>query len=136
MLQPMQSAPLTSEVPIAPTASVLLVEDDELLRTLLRRMLERRGFAVVTATDGRDGIKQFREKPVDIVVTDMMMPVMGGDELIRKLLLERPGLRIIAISGVEYPCLRLALGLGAKATRAKPIDADRLTDTLRRLLAA
>ncbi len=132
----MQSAPLPSKVPIAPTASVLLVEDDELLRTLLRRMLERRGFAVVTATDGRDGIKQFREKPVDIVVTDMMMPVMGGDELIRKLLLERPNLRIIAISGVEYPYLRLALGLGAKATLAKPIDADRLTDTLRRLLAA
>ncbi len=126
-----------SETTTAPTAStILLVEDDEPLRTLLRRMLERRGFAVVTATDGRDGMERFRERPVDIVVTDMMMPEMGGDELIRTLLVERPGVRIIAISGVEYPYLRLALGLGAKATLRKPVEADRLVDTVRRVLAA
>ncbi len=81
MPQPMRTAPLPSAISTAPASTVLLAEDDELLRTLLRRMLERRGFAVVIATDGRDGIKQFREKPVDIVVTDMMMPKMGGDEL-------------------------------------------------------
>ncbi len=132
----MRTNSLASETSTAPRASVLLVEDDALSRALLRRMLETRGFAVAAAIDGRDGIKQFREKPVDIVVTDMMMPVMGGDELIRTLLVERPGLRIVAISGVEHPCLGTALSIGARATLAKPFDGDRLAETLRRVLAA
>ena len=118
------------------TASVLLVEDDEAVCTLLRRMLERGGFAVVTAINGREGVERFRERRVDIVITDMMMPEMSGDELIRSLLVERPGVRIIAISGIEYLHLRTALALGAKATLRKPIEADRLVETVRRVFAA
>ena len=130
----MKSALDANEITTAST--ILLVEDDELVRTLLRRMLERGGFAVVTASNGRDGVERFRERPVDIVVTDMMMPEMGGDELIRTLRVERPSVRIIAISGVEHPYLRMALGLGAKATLRKPLQGDRLVETVRRVLAA
>src|SRR6185312_277433 len=49
--------------------TVLVVDDDESMRTLLRRMLERRGFTVVTAINGQDGMERFLEQPVDIVVT-------------------------------------------------------------------
>ncbi len=125
------------EIRTASTPStVLVVDDDDLVRTILRRMLERSGFDVMTAVNGRDGIERFHERPADIVVTDMMMPEMAGDELIRALLRERPGIRIIAISGVEHPHLRTALGLGARATLRKPVQADRLVETVRRVLAA
>jgi CheY-like chemotaxis protein len=116
--------------------TVLVVDDDEAMRKLLRRMLERTGFTVVTAVNGRDGMERFREHPADIVVTDMMMPEVDGAALIRGLRGEWPEVRIIAISGVEYPHLRNALGYGAKATLRKPVDAIRLVETVQRVLAA
>ena len=130
--------PKTAQDPaaIAATATVLVVDDDPSMRTLLRRMLERTGFAVVTAVNGRDGIDRFPEQPVDIVVTDMMMPVLDGADLIRELRSKWPDVRIIAISGVEYPYLRMALGCGAKATLRKPVEAARLVETVQRILAA
>jgi CheY-like chemotaxis protein len=116
--------------------SVLVVEDDESMRTLLKRMLERNGFAVITAINGRDGVERFREREVDIVVTDMMMPELDGAELIRALRGKWPDVRIIAISGVEYPYLRMAIGCGAKATLRKPVEASQLVQTVQRVLAA
>lgn len=117
--------------------TVLVVDDDESMRTLLRRMLERTGcFTVITATNGQDGMERFTEQPVDIVVTDMMMPVLDGVELIRVLRSKWPQVRIVAISGVEYPYLRMALGCGAKATLRKPVAPAELVETLNRVLAA
>ena len=119
-----------------PAASILVVEDDETLRNLLRRILERMGFTVATAINGNDGIERFSAQPVDLVLTDMMMPVIDGVGLIRALRSKWPDVRIIAISGVEYPCLRMAIGCGAKATLLKPVQADKLGETIRRVLAA
>ncbi|HJT07153.1 MAG TPA: response regulator [Stellaceae bacterium] len=116
--------------------TVLVVDDDESMRTLLRRMLERTGFTVITANNGRDGMDRFFEQPVDIVVTDMMMPVLDGVELIRALRGKSPQVRIVAISGVEYPYLRMALGYGAKATLQKPVASAELVETVNRVLAA
>jgi CheY-like chemotaxis protein len=132
---------LPTTAPSATAASatmptVLVVDDDEAMRKLLRRMLERTGFTVVTAINGRDGMERFREQAVDIVVTDMMMPEVDGADLIRGLRGEWPDVRIIAMSGVEYPHLRIALGYGAKATLRKPVDASRLVATIQRVLAA
>jgi two-component system, cell cycle sensor histidine kinase and response regulator CckA len=123
--------PKSAQTPAANAAkqTVLVVDDDESMRTLLRRMLERTGFTVVTAINGQDGMERFAEQPVDIVVTDMMMPVLDGVELIRVL-------RIVAISGVEYPYLRMALGCGAKATLRKPVASAQLVETVTRVLAA
>jgi two-component system cell cycle sensor histidine kinase/response regulator CckA len=130
--------PKSAETPAADAArqTVLVVDDDESMRTLLRRVLERTGFTVITATNGQDGMERFAEQPVDIVVTDMMMPVLDGVELIRALRGKCPDVRIVAISGVEYPYLRMALGYGAKATLRKPVESARLVETLHRVLAA
>lgn len=116
--------------------TVLVVDDDESMRTLLRRMLERTGFTVITATNGQDGMERFTQQPVDIVVTDMMMPVLDGVELIRVLRAKWPQVRIVAISGVEYPYLRLAVSYGARATLRKPVASAELVETLNRVLAA
>lgn len=130
--------PTSAETSAAADAkqTVLVVDDDESMRTLLRRMLERRGFTVVTAINGQDGMERFLEQPVDVVVTDMMMPVLDGAELIRALRGKWPQVRIVAISGVEYPYLRMALGCGAKATLRKPVESAQLVETLNRVLAA
>jgi CheY-like chemotaxis protein len=125
-----------STVASAVTASVLVVEDNDLMRDVLRRMLERAGFAVVTAINGRDAVERFRERPVDVVVTDMIMPEMGGLQLIRALHVERPGVPIIAVSGVEYPHLFMARSCGAKATLRKPVPSGQLVETVQRVLAA
>jgi CheY-like chemotaxis protein len=126
----------TSSAADAAKQTVLVVDDDESMRTLLRRMLERTGFTVITAINGQDGMERFSEQPVDIVVTDMMMPVLDGVELIRGLRGKWPHVRIVAISGVEYPYLRMALGCGAQATLRKPVASTELVETLNRVLAA
>jgi len=116
--------------------TVLVVDDDESMRTLLRRMLERTGFTVITAINGQDGMERFSKQPVDIVVTDMMMPVLDGVELIRVLRGKWPEVRIVAISGVEYPYLRMAVSCGARATLRKPVASAELVETVNRVLAA
>ena len=127
-----------SGVTTASTASILVVEDDEMMRTLLRRMLERKGFAVETASDGREALELLRKRPADVVITDMIMPEMDGFELIRTIFADRPGVRIIAISGVEdrINYLKMAVRLGAKAALQKPVEAVQLVETIRRVLAA
>lgn len=115
-------------------ATVLVVDDDEVMRDLLSRMLGRAGYAVQTAADGCNALQRFREHAIDAVVTDMSMPKMGGLELTRALLTERPELPIIAVTGVDDSYLRHAIAAGAKAGMQKPIRAGELAQTMRRLL--
>jgi CheY-like chemotaxis protein len=125
---------MTTETPSS--AAVLVVDDDEVMRDLLRRVLERSGFEVVTATDGREGVERFRGRAVDVTITDMMMPVMDGIELIRALVAEQPSIRIIAVSGVDDwdNYLKAARSLGAKAVLRKPVSSAELVNTVRRVL--
>ncbi len=118
-------------------ATSLLADDDQAMRRLLRRMLERAGFAVVLAANGRDAMDRLRERPVDLVVTDMVMPEMDGIELIRILAAEQPALPIIAIGGVHDGAnyLGMAMRLGARAAIQKPVGAAALVEAVRRLLA-
>ncbi len=65
--------------------AVLVVEDDAALRELVRRMLEREGYAVMEATDGRDAIERIRERAPGVILLDLMMPVMDGFEFLAEL---------------------------------------------------
>ena len=116
---------------------MLVVEDDESLRDLFARMLERAGLTVMKAVNGREGLERIRERAVDLVVTDMLMPVMDGIELMRALIVECPRTPIIAVSGVEEwaEYLRIATHLGAKAALRKPVTAARLVQAVRDVLA-
>ena len=107
------------------------------MRDLLRRMLERADFMVVTAIHGRDALERFRSQQIDAVVTDMVMPEMDGIELIRALLAERQRLPIIAVSGVDEwsNYLRMAIGLGARVAMQKPVRAAELARTVRQILS-
>lgn len=112
----------------------LVVEDDEAMRDLLRRTLERAGFAVATAATGRAALKLFGERQVDLAVTDLTMPEMDGLTLIRELMRVQPSARIIVVSGAERGH-DTARALGAKAVLRKPVAPAELTRVAQSVLA-
>ena len=83
-------------------ATVLVVDDEEMVRRIASAALESRGFKVRIATDGLDAVKQAREFPeIAVVLLDLTMPVMGGEEAIDEILSVRPGVRVIVSTGYE-----------------------------------
>jgi CheY-like chemotaxis protein len=128
--------PTAASPPSDPRHTILVIDDEEAMRGLLSRMLRRAGFVPVTAANGREALERFRERHIDAVVTDMVMPEMDGIEVIRALLAERPGLPIVAVSGVHdwADYLALATTLGAKAGLRKPVRSSELVQALRECL--
>jgi DNA-binding response OmpR family regulator len=118
---------------------ILLIEDDNLLRRALRIGLERSGYEVSEATNGREGLTAFKTAPADLVVTDLIMPEVEGIETIRGLRKMGIGVPIIAISGGgrcsadEY--LHVATLLGASQVIEKPFEIDALRTAVAQLLA-
>ena len=85
----------------AAAGQILLVEDEPAVRALARRILEREGYSVVEAGTGLEAA-QLVEREVlepDLVVTDVIMPEMGGAELVQRLRARRPGIRSVFMSG-------------------------------------
>jgi len=106
--------------------SILVIDDDEPIRELLRTILEHEGYRVLEASDGDEGLKQFTETPTDLVITDLIMPGKEGIETIRDLRRKFPGVKIIAVSGGGRigpdSYLKMAKGVGALRTLSKPFD--------------
>ena len=103
------------------------------MRDLLREILERSGFQVRLARDGREAREVAQKHPIDIVITDLVMPEEEGLEMIRAVRKDHPGLKIIAMSGAfgaetlnAARLLDAASLLGADATLAKPITEETL----------
>ncbi len=106
------------------TTRILVVEDDRDLCDVLQRMLKRSGFATAGASGGREALRVLKTEPIDLVITDMVMPEMDGVELMRVLQKERPGLPIIALSGMDdvMEYRRIAAHLGARVALLKPVS--------------
>jgi CheY-like chemotaxis protein len=82
------------------THTVLVVEDGDSLRELARRLLQRHGYTVVMAKDAAEAVRLFGDNPsIDVLLTDVVMPGASGPELTRQLIEQRPGLRVIYMSG-------------------------------------
>ena len=121
--------------PIAGT--VLLAEDDEDVRFVLREALQRIGCRVVEVADGREALRQSRLQQFDAVVVDLHIPFVHGHDVIRALREPALGRRvpIVAISGSEGEQQRLeSLVLGASVFMAKPADPAQLAREVQRLL--
>jgi DNA-binding response OmpR family regulator len=118
--------------------SVLIIEDDEFVKNMLRQTFKQAGYEVATASNGRIGLQLFQSEPFDIVITDLIMPDMEGIETITHLRKCNPGVKVIAISGGgrnrpdDY--LHLASKLGASKTFTKPVDRNELLDAVRKLI--
>jgi CheY-like chemotaxis protein len=81
------------------TRRILVIDDDALVRSALRRMLEGEGFAVLEARHGGEGLAIVASEPVDLVITDILMPEIEGIETILELRRNHPALPVIATSG-------------------------------------
>jgi CheY-like chemotaxis protein len=119
-------------------ALILIIDDDNQFRAMLREMLERAGYEVVDAPDGKEGIKLYREKAADLIITDIVMPEKEGIETIMELRRDFPDVKIIAISGGgrldsgQY--LIMAKSLGALYTFTKPVEREKLLQAVEELL--
>lgn len=109
---------------------VLVIDDDDAMRSTIRRILERDGHEVHEARNGSEGLRVFREEPAEVVVTDLIMPDKEGIETIVELRAEAPAVRILAISeggiSLAEDALDDAVALGADASLPKPFTVDQL----------
>jgi signal transduction histidine kinase len=124
-----------SSSPGGPT--VLLVEDEPALRRLVQRMLEGEGYSVLPAQDGLDAIALAgrHEGPLDLLLTDVVMPGLGGPELVRRLRAVRPDLQVLYMSG--YNDSRIISGdaeWSEVELLVKPFTLDELIDRVRELI--
>jgi DNA-binding NtrC family response regulator len=117
---------------------VLVIDDDQLVRYTLSRILHRNGYDVVTASDGMRAMAVFREERPDVVITDIIMPEQEGIQTITEIRGVQPNAKIIAISGGgrigNTDFLKIARHLGAFDAIAKPFDPDDLLSRVGRCL--
>jgi CheY-like chemotaxis protein len=121
--------------PVAPSAggTVLVVDDDDDVRRMVERVLRRAGYTVLVATSGADALVLARGHAgaIDLLVTDLVMPGMTGQELIRALVLERPGLEAVFMSGY-HP----GAPIEPRRFVAKPFDRETLLNAIAEILGS
>jgi two-component system, cell cycle sensor histidine kinase and response regulator CckA len=119
------------------TETVLLVEDEESVRQLVRETLESRGYRVLEAGNGNAGIALAagHSGPIHLVITDVVMPGLSGPELTQQLLAARPGLKVLYLSGYAPDAVSIPLAADAqKAFLQKPFTLQNLSRKVREIL--
>ncbi len=118
---------------------ILVIDDEAPVRDMMRQTLERAGYEVIEAGDGRQGMARLRQQPADLVITDILMPEQEGIETIRMLRKEFPEIKILAISGGgkkgNMEVLPIARTFGAHRTLAKPFERKDLLDAVSALVS-
>ena len=117
-------------------AIILVIDDDQSVRTSIELVLKGAGHKVVLAVDGPDAILQFRQNAPDLVISDMYMPNKGGVQIYTELREQAPDLPFIAMSGNPYGnLLAISKELGAVSTLEKPFSKDDLLEAVSTALA-
>ncbi len=133
---PTDPAPAAAAAAPPRAATILVVDDDETVRTVTRRMLEQAGYTVHLAADGAEALARYREHPgVDLVLLDMTMPHMDGEETFRELRRIDPGVRVLLTSGYnEQDATERFAGKGLAGFIQKPYRPQDLLDQVRAAL--
>jgi DNA-binding response OmpR family regulator len=115
--------------------TVLVVDDDERIRSLLVRALRTTGYVVSQAANGREAITALETRPPDLMLLDLVMPHVNGLQVLAQARTTAPGTRVIVLSGVQETGTRIqALHLGAVDVVAKPFSTAELLARVRRNL--
>jgi CheY-like chemotaxis protein len=128
-------------------ARILVIDDNDLIRTTVAAMLKTGGHDVALAVDGDDGVLQFREQPFDLVLCDVFMPNKEGLETVREIRQLSAATPIISMTGSVAPVpgsggqldpdfLRMASAFGATRTIAKPFKTAELLALIQECLEA
>lgn len=121
-------------------ARILIIDDDDSVRTVLVLTLRHFGHTAIEARNGTEGLELFQQGGVDLLITDIVMPEKDGLEVLMNLKRTQPSLKIIAISGGgrnsadDY--LQIARLMGATKVLAKPFTSEVLMATVNELLGA
>ena len=119
-------------------ASILVVDDEEQFRKMLKQLLEEEGHSVFEASNGDEALAHYRRQPTDLIILDVFMPEKEGLETIQEIRCEYPDAKIIAISGGGKQGILMYLHyskeFGADKTLAKPFDPPELFELIQELL--
>jgi len=117
---------------------ILIVEDDNDLRTMLKVSLDRQRYTVLEAENGKEALSHFKPEVTDLVITDLIMPEEDGLKVIMRMRELKPSIKIIAISGGGKAgpgnYLNLAKALGADAIYSKPFSVNDMIIKIEELL--
>lgn len=121
---------------LAGNERILLVEDEPVIRRVVGELLQKQGYQVLVARDGVQGLEVAAEHPsIDLLLTDVVMPRMGGSDLATELCRLRPELRVLYMSGHQDSYSALGLLDAAEWFLSKPFSATELLTKIRQVLA-
>jgi len=116
---------------------ILLIDDDANILGVYAEMLRTAGYEVVEASNGKEGVRLYKEASFDLVVTDLLMPEKDGLEVVMELRRDFPEVKIITLSAGNaygHSSLETSLALGAARTLRKPFKEDQLLEAVREVL--
>ncbi|MGO9566701.1 MAG: response regulator, partial [Desulfomonilaceae bacterium] len=117
--------------------TLLLVDDEEFVRDLGKRILRKAGYKVITASNGKEALELYGNEPgeIDLVILDLLMPEMGGKECLKELHKIEPELKVLVASGFSAASsVDESVELGAKGFVSKPFRIEELLQQVRRIL--
>lgn len=115
--------------------TVLIVDDDEAIRQLERRILEDQGYRVIEASNGLEGIERLTQGiPMDLVIADLEMPELGGDEMVQRLMAINPQMKVLYVTGKISSLMNARRLTDNEAFLEKPFGAVGLTEAVSQLL--
>jgi len=126
-------------IPQGGNETILIVDDEELVRELGEQILSKFGYNVITAIDGESALDIYREKKevISLVILDLIMPGMGGKKCLKEILSISPDINIVIASGYSSDSdSKTALGPGAKGFINKPYDVRQMLSKVREILDA
>jgi two-component system response regulator (stage 0 sporulation protein F) len=119
-------------------ATILVIDDEQSIRNLLKEVLEKEGHRVIEAGNGREGLSLYQREPVDLVIMDLLMPETDGLEATLQLTREYVDAKVIAMTGAQGDrnFLDVAKLFGARRAIEKPFDLNTLIQPVKEELAA
>jgi CheY-like chemotaxis protein len=116
--------------------TILLIEDEKPLCDYIKSVLEAKGYGVLTAEDGEEGLNLFQREPaIDLIISDIGMPKVDGTQVFKRIKADRPGVKVILISGLVDPGVRSRMASeGARYFISKPFSPETVLKTVRQAL--
>ena len=119
------------------SGTVLLVEDEPMVRTVAERALTRQGYTVITANNGEEALEVLeRGEPIDLLISDVVMPAMDGPTMVREARKARPKIPVLFMSGYAEEHLRNSIDIDQVSFLPKPFSVQELAEAARKVLAA
>ena len=130
------AAPERSSTSLRGSETILVTEDEDAIRSLIQDVLSKQGYRVITAADGAEALDLVRENSggIDLVITDVVMPHLSGPEMVQRLQADRPGMKVIFMSGYAKQGSLAAIEGGEAEILEKPFSPQTLLVLIRKVL--